>query len=108
MIIYINTQANKTMELVNELRNGFKERITKWLTEREYTTGECYPFAGWDALTVEIANEFHIMGIHFVGRERFGETLTFAGQWISEGVAVELNINPTLDKKDFRVLWRWR
>ena len=48
------------------------------------------------------------MGIHFVGRERFGETITFAGQWLSEGVAVELNINPTPDKKDFRVLWRWR
>ena len=47
-------------------------------------------------------------GIQFIGMESFGETLTLGGEWQSEGVAIEVNINPKADDSEFRVLFRWR
>jgi hypothetical protein len=47
-------------------------------------------------------------GIQFKGMERFGETLTLGGDWESEGMAIEVNINPNVPDTEFRVLFRWR
>ena len=35
-------------------------------------------------------------------------TVTFGGEWIPEGVALEININPTITGEGFRTLIRWR
>jgi len=49
-------------------------------------------------------------GVLYVGVKPFGETLIFGCEWPSEGVNIEININPvTDDRKDtFRTLFRWR
>ena len=89
-------------------RIEFSERVTEWLGSREYTTNECYPFEDVMILETEVQNHFKEWGIHWVGSERFGETITFGGEWIDEGVAIEININPTITREGFRTLIRWR
>jgi hypothetical protein len=88
------------MELKNNRREEFKATMSEWFKsihnndlasiERDvrYTWGE------W--------------GIKFIGMETFGETLTLGGEWESEGVAIEVNINPKAPDTEFRVLFRWR
>ena len=87
------------MEL-NNRRDEFRRVMREWLPtiqnkpdteiqkDIEYTWGE------W--------------GIQFIGMERFGETLTLGGEWESEGMAIEVNINPNVPENEFRVLFRWR
>lgn len=89
-------------------RVEFRDAVTKWLSEREYTTNECYPFSGLDGLVKDMEYTMGEWGIEWVGWERFGETVTFGGNWIEEGMAVEININPKTDKEGFRVLYRWK
>jgi hypothetical protein len=89
-------------------RIEFSERVTEWLGSRVYTTNECYPFEDVSGLETEVQNHFKEWGIQWVGSERFGETITFGGEWIPEGVAIEININPTITREGFRTLIRWR
>ena len=89
-------------------RIEFREAITSWLAGRNYSHNECYPFEGLSGLSNEVAYTFKEWGIEWVGCETFGETVTFGGNWDSEGLAVEININPTQTKEGFRVLYRWK
>ena len=89
-------------------RIQFSERITEWLGSRAYTTNECHPFEDLVALEGDVKESFRRWGINWVGSERFGETVTFGGEWIPEGVALEININPTITGEGFRTLIRWR
>jgi hypothetical protein len=89
-------------------RVEFREAITHWLASREWSPNECYPFEDISELTKDMEYTLREWGIEWVGCETFGETVTFGGNWISEGLAVEININPTKDKEGFRVLYRWK
>jgi hypothetical protein len=96
------------MELINNKRNEFQAEIKSVLEGRVYTINECYPFEDLGALEGEVTESFRKWGINWVGSERFGETITFGGEWITEGVALEININPTITGEGFRTLIRWR
>ena len=96
------------MELINNRRNEFQAEIKSVLEGRVYTINECYPFEDVKVLETELQNHFKEWGIVWVGSERFGETVTFGGEWIDEGVALEININPTITGEGFRTLIRWR
>ena len=89
-------------------RVEFRQAISGWLSGRTYSTNECFPFEDLSELSKEVAYTFREWGIEWVGYETFGETITFGGNWISEGLSVEININPTKDKEGFRVLYRWK
>ena len=88
------------MELMNNKREEFKRVMREWLPtirnkpENELEADVRYTWGEW--------------GIQFIGMESFGETLTLGGEWESEGVAIEVNINPKADDSEFRVLFRWR
>jgi hypothetical protein len=96
------------MELINEYRNGIKESITKWLEGREWSAGECYPFQSTRRIEDDMILIMGGYGILYKGIETFGETLTFGGEWESEGLSIEINVNPNQKGIQFRVLWRWR
>ena len=96
------------MELINERRNEFRRVTEQWFENREWSTNECYPFEDVSGLEGEVQNHFKEWGIDWVGMIKFGETLVFGGEWIEEGRALEININPTLTKKGFRTSFRWR
>ena len=96
------------MELINERRNEFRWVTEQWFENREWGTNECYPFEDLSVLETEVQNHFKEWGIDWVGSIQFGETVTFGGEWIDEGIALEININPTLTKQNFRTSFRWR
>jgi hypothetical protein len=88
------------MELMNNKREEFKAVMSEWLpTIRNKPLNE---------IEAEVKYTWGEWGIQFIGMERFGETLTLGGEWVNEGVAIEVNINPTADDNEFRVLYRWR
>ena len=88
------------MELVNERREVFKRVMREWLKEiRGYEL---------ERIQKDVTYTWGEWGIQFIGMEVFGETLTLGGEWESEGVAIEVNINPKAPDSEFRVLFRWR
>jgi hypothetical protein len=89
-------------------KNEFRTVIKKWFEDRIYTKNECYPFEDLSGLETEVQNHFKEWGIDWVGMIQFGETVTFGGEWIEEGRALEININPSLTGEGFRALIRWR
>ena len=89
-------------------KNEFRTVIKKWFEDRIYTKNECYPFEDLSGLETEVQNHFKEWGIDWVGMIQFGETVTFGGEWIEEGRALEININPTLTGEGFRTSFRWR
>ena len=88
------------MELKRDSREGFKTLMNEWL--REIRNKDI------DSIKTDVQTKWNELGITFIGMEVFGETLTFGGEWISEGVAIEVNINPKGEDNEFRVLYRWR
>ena len=88
------------MELKNDKREEFKVRMREWLPTIR--------FKPTNQIEAEIRYTWGEWGIQFIGMETFGETLTLGGEWESEGVAIEVNINPKAPDTEFRVLFRWR
>lgn len=85
-----------------ELEHFFKE----W----NYSVGEMHPFFNIVTLQNALIQKLAEFSVFYVGVKPFGETLIFGCEWPTEGVAIEININPvTEDKKDtFRTLFRWK
>ena len=88
------------MELINNRREEFKTTMREWLpTIRNKPENE---------IEAEVKYTWGEWGIQFIGMESFGETLTMGGEWMNEGVSIEVNINPKAEDSEFRVLFRWR
>ena len=88
------------MELINNRREEFKTTMNEWLpTIRNKPLNE---------IESEVRYMWGEWGIQFIAMEVFGETLTMGGEWVNEGVAIEVNINPKVPENEFRVLYRWR
>jgi len=81
------------MELKRELREELKEVLREWLPNRVWSEDELYPF-----------NDLSVIE----GIETFGETVTFNSKWVSEGLWFQTNINPTIQRDGFRVVFRWK
>jgi len=96
------------MELRNDLREGLKAELTDWLGNRVWSEDELYPFGDLQPLANEFRDRVLPFGIEFKGLERFGETITFNSEWVSEGLGFQTNINPTTQRDGFRVLFRWK
>jgi len=96
------------MELKNEKRELLKAELREWLPNRVWITGEVYPFGDLNPICREFAERVKPYGIEFKSAETFGETLTFHSVWESEGIHFETNINPTIQRDGFRVVFRWR
>jgi hypothetical protein len=87
------------MELKKNRREEFKQVMTEWFKQIHHN----------DLASIErdVRYTWGEWGIQFIAMERFGETLTMGGEWESEGVAIEVNINPKVPDNEFRVLYRW-
>lgn len=96
------------MELKSEIRERFKGELSEWLTSRVWIEDEIYPFRDLTPISKEFESWVKPYGIHFEGIETFGETVTFNSKWESEGVHFQTNINPTIQRDGFRVVFRWR
>jgi hypothetical protein len=96
------------MQLRNEIREGLKAELTDWLSNRVWSEDEIHPFGDLNPL----ANEFRVrvlpFGIQFKSIETFGETITFNSEWDDEGLWFQTNINPTIQRDGFRVVFRWK
>ena len=88
------------MELRNERREQFKATMNEWFKSIHHND--------LASIEREVRYTWGEWGIQFIGMEVFGETLTLGGEWESEGVAIEVNINPKAPENEFRVLYRWR
>ena len=88
------------MELKNERREQFKATMNEWFKSIHHNE--------LDSIERDVRYTWGEWGIQFIGMERFGETLTLGGEWESEGVAIEVNINPKAPDSEFRILYRWR
>jgi len=84
-----------------DLNGIMKDSIKLHLENREWGEGECYPFTDIEGLTNEMKTLFGSNGFEFVGIRPFGETLIIEG-------SPSYHINPTKDKRDFRVTQRVR
>ena len=78
-----------------------KDSIEIYLENREWDSGECYPFTDIERLTNEMEALFAGNGFEFVGIRPFGETLLIEG-------STTYHINPTPTKEGFRVTKRVR
>jgi hypothetical protein len=96
--------------LHNETRENFKKELEFFFKEWNYSVGEMYPFDNIVNLQNALVQKLAEFGVLYVGVKPFGETLIFGCEWPSEGVNMEININPvTEDRKDtFRTLFRWK
>ena len=96
------------MELRNELREALKQELTEWLKGRVWIEDEIYPFNDLNVISREFGERVKAFGIQLEGTETFGETITFNSRWESEGVHFQTNINPTIQRDGFRVVFRWK
>jgi len=96
------------MQLRNEVREGLKAELTDWLSGRVWSEDEIFPFGDLNPLANEFRDRVLPFGIHYKGIETFGETITFNSEWVSEGVWFQTNINPTIQRDGFRVVFRWK
>ncbi len=96
------------MQLKSDLREGLKAELTEWLSGRVWSEDEIYPFGDLNPLANEFKARVLPFGIHFKGLETFGETVTFNSEWVSEGLWFQTNINPTIQRDGFRVVFRWK
>ena len=101
-LIYID------MELRNELREALKQELTDWLKGRVWIEDEISPFNDLNVISREFGERVKAFGIQLEGTETFGETITFNSRWESEGVWFQTNINPTIQRDGFRVVFRWK
>jgi hypothetical protein len=97
-----------SMELKNEKREELKEVLRQWLPNRVWIEDEIYPFGDLGPISTEFAEIVLPFGIEFKGIKTFGETLTFESVWVSEGLWFETNVNPTIQRDGFRVVFRWK
>ena len=96
------------MQLKSEIREKLKEELSEWLKSRVWIEDEIYPFNDLNVISREFAERVKPFGIELEGTETFGETVTFNSIWESEGVHFQTNINPTIQRDGFRVVFRWR
>ncbi len=96
------------MELKSEIREALKGELTEWLSSRVWIEDEIYPFDDLNVISREFAERVLPYGIELEGTETFGETITFNSRWESEGVHFQTNINPTIQRDGFRVVFRWK
>jgi len=96
------------MELRNELREALKRELTDWLSNRVWIEDEIYPFNDLNPISREFGERVRPYGIELEGIETFGETITFNCRWVSEGLWFQTNINPTIQRDGFRVVFRWK
>ena len=96
------------MQLKSEIRERLKEELSEWLKSRVWIEDEIYPFNDLNVISREFAERVLPYGIELEGTETFGETITFNSRWESEGVHFQTNINPTIQRDGFRVVFRWK
>ena len=96
------------MELKSEIRESLKATLSEWLKNRVWIEDEIYPFTDLNPIRTEFQATVKPFGIELEGIETFGETITFNSVWESEGVNFQTNINPTIQRDGFRVVFRWR
>ena len=96
------------MELKSEIREALKGELTHWLSNRVWIEDEIYPFNDLNVISREFGERVKAFGIQLEGTETFGETITFNSRWESEGVHFQTNINPTIQRDGFRVVFRWK
>ena len=96
------------MQLKSEIRERLKEELSEWLKSRVWIEDEIYPFNDLNVISREFAERVRPFGIELEGTETFGETVTFNSRWESEGVHFQTNINPTIQRDGFRVVFRWK
>ena len=96
------------MELKREKREELKGVLREWLPNRVWTEDELYPFNDLSVLSREFQERVLPFGIHLESTETFGETVTFNCQWPDEGLWFQTNINPTIQRDGFRVVFRWK
>ena len=96
------------MQLRSEIRERLKEELSQWLKSRVWIEDEIHPFNDLNVISREFGERVQRFGIELEGTETFGETITFNSRWESEGVHFQTNINPTIQRDGFRVVFRWR
>ncbi len=96
------------MELKSEIREQLKSELSEWLSSRVWIEDEIYPFRDLNVISREFGERVLPYGIELEGTETFGETITFNSRWESEGVDFQTNINPTIQRDGFRVVFRWK
>ena len=96
------------MELKRELREELKDVLREWLPNRVWSEDELYPFNDLSVLCREFQERVGPFGIELEGVETFGETVTLNSKWVSEGLWFQTNINPTIQRDGFRVVFRWK
>ncbi len=96
------------MELKSELREGLKAELRDWLGNRVWSEDEIHPFGDLAPLANEFRDRVRPHGIEFKSIETFGETITFNSEWVNEGLWFQTNINPTIQRDGFRVVFRWK
>ncbi len=96
------------MELKRELREELKGVLREWLPNRVWSEDELYPFNDLSVLCREFQQRVERFGIQLEGVETFGETVTLNSKWVSEGLWFQTNINPTIQRDGFRVVFRWK
>ena len=94
--------------LKSELRENLKAELREWLPNRVWIEDEIYPFKDLNPISKEFGERVKPYGIEFEGVETFGETITFNCRWVSEGLWFQTNINPTIQRDGFRVVFRWK
>ena len=96
------------MQLKSEIRERLKEELSQWLKSRVWIEDEIYPFRDLNPISREFQQRVKPYGIELEGIETFGETITFNCKWVSEGLWFQTNINPTIQRDGFRVVFRWK
>ena len=96
------------MQLKSEIREQLKSELSEWLSNRVWIEDEIYPFNDLNVISREFGERVKAFGIQLEGTETFGETITFNSRWESEGVHFQTNINPTIQRDGFRVVFRWK
>jgi len=96
------------MQLKSEIREQLKGELSEWLKSRVWIEDEIYPFNDLNVISREFGERVKAFGIQLEGTETFGETITFNSRWESEGVHFQTNINPTIQRDGFRVVFRWK
>jgi hypothetical protein len=94
--------------LKSELRENLKAELREWLPNRVWIEDEIYPFKDLNPISKEFGERVKPYGIELEGVETFGETITFNCRWVSEGLWFQTNINPTIQRDGFRVVFRWK
>ncbi len=96
------------MELRNTKRDELKGMLREWLPSRVWIEDEIYPFGDLGVISNEFRERVHPFGIELKEVKTFGETIVFVSEWVSEGLYFETNINPTIQRDGFRVVFRWK